>query len=147
MRSVGSELVSVLTVMAVPAAIALVFPYSALGFRAVAPKRPPEVTAALVRLSAEGERSAVQSAKNSWRGEDGNVRHLRAEMSFGELPEPPRTSVLSVEERSRRPVPPVATGGIPPYLPSLEAAPPETIGAEKAAPELPFAKEEFLRID
>ena len=126
MRSVGSELAGVMAVLSVPAALAFAFPFSAVGFKARETK-PSAAPAAFVRLTPAAEAAALRAAKTSWQVEGGDVRRLRADMSFGELPETPRLSVMSVEERWRPSAPGLVEAGVAPYLPSRKAPPPRQI--------------------
>ena len=146
-KSVRSEVATALAVLSVPAAVAFVFPYEALLFRATEPPRR-EVGLAGVALTADQEAAAMRAAKTSWQVAEGGARRLRAEMPFAELPEAPRTSVLSAGERRRRETLGDMECGPSPYLPSRRAAPPQKIadGAAVAEPP-PFSREELLKID
>ena len=148
MRSVRSEIASVLTVLAVPVLIACALPYEALRFRAS--ETPPRRTfvAAIVRLSPQAELQAMKTAKTSWRGSDG-ARSLRADLFVAELPDDEGSRpVMSAGERARLPDPPVADCGWTPFLPSRKAPPPRKIAPDAAADAgLTFSREELLKID
>ena len=149
MRSVRSELASVLTVLAVPAMIAAVFPFSAFSFRPAAVPKRPSFSAAFVKLSPDAERLALQAAKASWRGDSDSVRRLRADLFLPELPDD--TSALPVlpeRESVRRPPAPPIPCGWSAFLPSRRAAPPRRIERdEKADDYLTFPRSELLKID
>ena len=102
MKGFASEIATLATVLAIPAGIAAVFPYAAIGFRArrVAP-RPPAV--AFVTLSPEAEAAAMRAAKASWQNDAGSILRVRADLSFGELPSAPEEAVLDVSARTRPP--------------------------------------------
>jgi len=143
------ETLSLMTVLALCAAVVLMFPYSALSFRpSVQPLRPSS-HAAFVVLSEKQERVALAAAKASWQGDASGVRRLRADLAIGELPEEgPRVvqnkrACAGVEMLS----PIVFTAGI--CLPSQRAGAPERLknaGGEEARPSA-FSRAEMLRID
>lgn len=138
---------SVATVLALPACIALVLPYGAFEFRAdVRPERMSP-SAAFVRLSPEDETKAMLAAKTSWQN-DGSARLQRADIYFAELPEESLLSVMPDRERRRNVQAPVVGCETSPFLPSRRASPPVRIPLD-AKPEepLPFPREELLKID
>ena len=149
MRSMRSELVSVLTVLTVPVSVALIFPRDALVFRATpsAPRRP--ASAAFVHLTAAEESLAIRKAKTSWQeGADDAARNLRANVFFPELPKEKFESVMSVEDRRLTYEPKLVGCPLPPFLPSLRAEAPLRIAADgKNEEPLPFPREELLKID
>jgi len=147
MKSLRSEMLSLMTVLAVPAMLAVVFPYSSLGFRGMPEPRPAGDFAAFVTLSAEAEAAAVRAAKTSWRGEDAVGDRLRAELRLGELPAPDASPVLSIDSRnrpvagSRTPLP------MPAYLPSQAASHPARLPAnDMPVAEPVFSRKELLEI-
>ena len=147
MKWLGGEMASFATTVVVSVAIAAVFPYGAVGFRA-SPADAPAAAAAFVTLSADEEAAAMRAAKTSWQGDAGGVLRLRADLSFGELPEAGHAAVLGVEARTVPPPASVVPYGAPPFLPLLAAPPPQVIPAEppeKVAPA--FSREELLKIE
>lgn len=149
MRSMRSELASVLTVMAVPAAVVLVFPRDALVFRATPSASERPAPAAFVRLTAAEESLAIRKAKTSWQeGSDVAARNLRANVFFPELPKEKFESVMSVEDRRLSYEPGLVCSPLPPFLPSRRAKAPQRIVADgKNEVPLPFPREELLKID
>ena len=149
MRSVRSELLSVLTVMTVPVAVALVFPRDALVFRATPSASERPASAAFVRLTAAEESQAIRKAKTSWQeGADAAARNLRADVFFPELPEEKFESVMAVEDRRLTHDPKLVCSPLPPFLPSLRAEAPRRIAADGTNEEpLPFPREGLLKID
>jgi len=149
MRSFRGELASLLTVLAVPVSIALVFPYGAVGF-VPRPDRPARASsAAFVELTDEVQAVAMRSAKTSWQGDAGGVRTLRVDLSVGELPEDPAAVSMDIGVTpSRSAAAPVAYP--PAAYPSALAAPPaarllrEDAEAERKRA---FPKSELLKID
>lgn len=148
MRSLRSEMLTVLIVLAVPAGVALIFPYEVLRFKPVASCERKVLGAALVRLTPTEEEAAVKAAKTTWRLDEGGVRRLRVAMLFGELPEPPHVSVLNVEDRRHSVEWPLVGRGDVPFLPSLKAGPPARIVPDGAAADMrTFSRNELLKID
>ena len=87
MKSLGGELASVAATLAIPAAVACLFPYEAASFRATAPSRARPAAAAFVTLNAEEEATAMRLAKASWQSSRNGTQNIRADLSFGELPQ------------------------------------------------------------
>ena len=148
MKRLGSEMASFLTVLAVSAGVASVFPYGALAFRATACSRVVEPAAAFVRLTPDEEARAMRAAKTSWQGDGSSVRNARADIFFSELPEETLPTVLSAKERVRTFEMPVVGCGMSPFLPSRRAAPLQRIApTDRQEDSLPFSREELLKID
>ena len=149
MKPVQVDLTSFLTVLTVTAAVALAFPYGAVGFRPAPDAGRPQASAAFVVMSADEQATAMRAAKTSWQVDAGGVRRLRVDLSVGELPEDPAASSMDIGVRpSRSAVPP--TGYRPAAYPRSFAAPPAAAlpkTAGETARELPFAKSELLKID
>ena len=77
MRSIGSELLSVAAVLAVPIGIASVFPYGALGFSAARPAVPAERrTASIVFLDETAVARVMREARSISRTEGGGRAHV-----------------------------------------------------------------------
>ena len=146
MRGIGRELLPLATVLAITAAIVLVLPYGAIGFKARSPA-PAAPAAAFITLSSEEEETAMRSAKTSWQGDADSSLRVRADLSFGELPAAKEASVLDVGERSRPPRFRDVGWAPPPFLPSRAAPPLKPIPpaeTKKDAP--PFSKEDLLSL-
>lgn len=148
MRSLRSELTSVLTVLLILGAVALVLPYSALDFKASPEPLGHEAAAAFVRLPPSTEAAALKAAKSSWQGTAVGVRRLRADLSFGELPETPDAPVMGVAERTPPPPPALLELTRCGYLPTQAASPAVKIVAEPAdRPTAVFPREELLKTE
>ena len=146
MRGIWRELLPILTVLAIAAAIVSVFPYDAIGFKARTPSQPAPA-AAFITLSAEEEETAMRSAKTSWQGDADSSLRVRADLSFGELPAAKEESVLDVGERSRPPCFRNVDWAPPPFLPSRAAPPLKPIPpAEPQREDPPFSKEDLLSL-
>lgn len=147
MRSLRSELCSLLTVLTVPVLVVVVFPYAGLGFKATATGSVRRPFAAFVSLSPEEEEAAVRSAKTSWRGEVRAADDSRGELVLGELPSPDASPVLGVESRSRRPADSRPQLRLPAFLPSQAAPAPQPLPAdEEVPPPAAFSRQELLEI-
>lgn len=84
MRSVKSEALGIAVVGALPLAIAFVFPYSAIGFRARHPRMPgPSV--AFVELTDAEEADALNSARTLWRVDATSARRRFLRLPLTEL--------------------------------------------------------------
>lgn len=148
MRSVGRELVSLALMASVPVAIALVFPYEAMNFRAERGVEP-RAACAFVTLGEEEERAALASARTAWQVDSRSVRHLRVDLTSGDdLPPAPVRPVIA----ARPPRGACAASGaayVPNALPPTVAAPAPAVIAPDAAPPAAkpaFSREELLKI-
>lgn len=144
----SSELLRIGMVLSVPLAIAAVFPYQSLAFKARACGDSERAFVAFVKLDDEAERNAIRSAKSSLRGETTRLQRLRADLSFGELPAEPDEPVVARPGRRTGVVPQPVEFGTPVYRPSAAAARPVAIkGQDPAAAELVFSRAELLKLD
>lgn len=140
------ETSSLLMVLAVPAAIALAFPYDALRF-VPAPESRRAPSAAFVTLTPAQEQAALKAAKTAWQGNAEGVRRMRIDMTLGDLPADDRREAIAVSVEPTLAIPPPIAYGLPPD-PRTQAAPaPREIGA--AAPDArppAFSKEDLLKL-
>ena len=147
LRSLKHEAISLLEIAVIPAAIAFVFPYEAVGFRSE--KREPESrsSCSFVVLSEEEERVALAAARTSWQVGAKGVRGLRTDISSGELPPAPIRLVMPTRPKRDEVFTPVEY--TPNALPPTVAAPaPATIAPEEALEQKrAFSREELLKID
>ena len=150
MRSIRQELLSVVAVISAPAALIAVFPYGAIGFKAVPRPTASKPSAAFVSLTSEEEAAALKAAKTSWQADSASDRGMRAYLPLGELPEDgPSGPILGGGGWPwlRSALAPVEYG-TPTWSPSAAAAEPEKIAAEEEVPHATaFSKEELLRIE
>ncbi|MBR2838863.1 MAG: hypothetical protein IKE55_08775, partial [Kiritimatiellae bacterium] len=126
MKGLASELATLATVLAIPAGIAAIFPYSAIGWRA-RPSAARQPAVAFVTLTAEEEAAATRAAKAYWQNDAGSMMRIRADLSFGELPAAPEEAVLDVSARTRPPRAGDVGWEAPAFLPSRAAPPPQPI--------------------
>ena len=145
MKSLGSELASLATTLAIPAWIGAVFPYAAIDFRATAPDAR-QTSAAFVTLTAEEETAAMRAAKASWQVAAGGALQMRADLSFGELPTAREPAVLGDDARTRPQNPGTVGWEPPPYLPRLAAPPPLKIVDNTPPPPPTFPRQEMLEM-
>lgn len=149
MKKLRAELMSILTVLAVTVAVALTFPFGAVGFSPRPDRSRPQSSAAFVVMTEAEQALAMRSAKTSWQVDAGGVRRLRVDLSVGELPEGPTASSMDIGVRPTRSA--VSTVGYHPaaYPLTQAAAPCAGIPKADAEPvrELPFSKAELLKLD
>ena len=150
MRSIRQELISVAVVISAPAALIAVFPYGALGFKAIPPPTASKPSAAFVRLTAVEEAEALKAAKTSWQGDAASDRGMRAYLPLGELPEDGLSEPILGGEvwTVLRTAPAPVEYGTPTWSPSSAAGEPEKIAAEAEVPHAPtFSKDELLKME
>ena len=149
LRSLRHEAISLLEIAIIPAAIAFVFPYEAVGFRAEKREQGSGPSCSFVVLSEEEERVALAAARTSWQVGAKGVKGLRTDISSGELPPEPIRPVMPTRPKRDEGFTPVEY--MPNALPPSVAAPaPATIApeaAEETEAKQPFSKEELLKID
>ena len=150
LRRLRYEIFSFALVASVPVAIAIVFPYDAIGFHAQERDgAPPAAECAFVSLDAAEERAALAAARTAWQVDVKGVRGLRVDLSTGDLPPVP---VRPVIPRSL----PRASGTAPAIYvpnalpPTVGAAAPDdiaTVADKPAEAKQAFSKEDLLKID
>ena len=146
MRSLGSEILSVATVLAVPLGLAAVFPYGALGFSPVRTSaRPPRPSAAIVVLDEAAVARTLRAAKTMSRNTEGG--RMSVDLLSADLPEAEAAPMMPAGSRPRTDALPVVGDGIPPFLPSRRAAAPVRISVETGRDDAPFPRAELLRIN
>jgi len=146
-RSVGYELFAMGTVLAISLATVLVFPMTAVGFRAAPTSADRSAGAAFVLLSEAREKASLAAAKASWQGGLG-VRRLRTNLAVGDLPEEVVRPVLERRERPAATEAEEVRYAPGAFAPSSAAARPTRIGAEQPVSAPPaFPREELLKID
>lgn len=146
MRSLGSELLSVATVLAVPLGLAAVFPYGALGFSPVrTADRPPRPSAAIVFLDEAAVARTLRAAKTMSRNTEGG--RLSVDLLSADLPGTEAAPMMSAGLRPRTDALPVVENGIPPFLPSRRAAAPVRISVETGRDDAPFPRTELLKLN
>ena len=150
MRSIGSELLSVAEVLAVPLMIAAAFPRDAIGFSASrGARRADGRTASIVFLDDTVVTRAVRAARTVSRSEDGARAYI--ELFTPELPDAEKEPAAAIEFRPRPSADPSAVpiveSGVSPFLPSRRAAAPVRISGEEAREEPPFPRNELLKLN
>ena len=148
LRSLSREAISLLEISVIPVAIALLFPYDAVGFRANEREGGRRSSCAFVTLTDEEERVALAAARTAWQVDAKGVKWMKPESGPGELP--PMPVVFVIPERPVRGTSAAQAEYTPNSLPPTVAAPPpaviapdENMGAEA---KLTFSKEDLLKL-
>ena len=150
MKSVRREFFTFWTTIALPLAVIAVFPFGSIWFDAEDVSRPSRPFAAFVTLSKQEEARATAMVKAAWQSDSGQLRHIRADLSVGELPEEVEGPVLEISAGDLRIPAMVRPVAAPPFPPSMQASAPEKLALGAAAPEVrtaAFPKEELLKIE
>ena len=100
LRSLRHEAISLLEISVIPAAIAFMFPYDAVGFRANERESGRKPSCAFVTLTDEEERVALAAARTAWQVDSKGVKWMKPESGPGELP--PMPVVFVIPERPMR---------------------------------------------
>lgn len=146
MRSVGSELLSVAEVLAIPLAIAAAFPLAAIDFSATCDARTQERrSASIVFLDDATVTRVLHAARTVPRSADSGRDYI--DLIPTELPEAEHGSMAAIESRRRPDASPVVANGIPPFLPSRRAAAPVKISAETEKEAPAFSRDELLKLN
>ena len=147
MRSVGSELLSVAEVLAIPLLVAAAFPYGAIEFSASREVRPSDdgSTASIVFLDEASVAQAERVARTVSRHGDGERAYV--DLLVPELPSAGSEPMAAALPRRILPALPVVESGIPPFLPSRRAAAPLRISAETVKDKPAFSKDELLKLN
>ena len=148
LRSLRHEAISLLEISVIPVAIALLFPYNAVGFRANERESGRRSSCAFVTLTDEEERVALAAARTAWQVDAKGVKWMKPETGPGELP--PMPVVFVIPERPVRGTSAAPAEYTPNSLPPTVAAPPpaviapdENMGAEAKQT---FSKEDLLKL-
>ncbi len=148
LRRVRHEVVALVMLSVVPIAIALAFPRDLFSFRAL-PSGDVSPTCAFVNLTAEEEQAALTAARASWQADSRGARHMRVDLSTGDLPPAPVRPVIAT--RPPQACPGSVGGYIPESLPpTVAAGAAEEIKPDKAeasSVKNAFTREELLKID
>lgn len=148
-RHLRYEAYSLASILAIPVALALSFPRSAVAFSAAEGALPGEATCAFATLSEDDEREALAAARAAWKVSAEDVRSVRLDLSIDSVPEDAATSVSTIAERGR--IAPAASVSLdePALPPTLAAPPPAQIAADPGSGEdgVAFSRDELLRID
>ena len=147
-KSLRSEILSIVAVLGMPAAIVLTFPFSAVKFNAASEKTSISPSVAFVQLSPDEEAAALRAAKGSGSSGAGGVKNLRAELYFGDLPASKNEPALDFSDRHTKQRIFNSETWPPPFMPSQAAQKPIKILPEKEAPEPEtFSREELSKIE
>lgn len=146
MRSVKSELLSVVEVLSVPLLVAAAFPYGAIEFAASREVRSPDgSTASIVFLDEASVARAVRAARTVSRREESG--RASVDLLSQELPSAVSELMVAAEPRRLPLELPLVENGVPPFLPSRRSAAPVRISAETTKEEPPFSRDELLKLN
>ncbi|MCR5753105.1 MAG: hypothetical protein K6G91_14220 [Kiritimatiellae bacterium] len=148
MRSLRHELFSTCAVLALPTAILLAFPRSAIEFKGMEAPSPGPASVAFVALSEDERAALLGAARTAWQTDAPIGQRMRTRLPLGELPEESEGPLLDVGLARRRPEGPEPVSYRPsPWCPSLRAPPPVRVEgkAEEKAPPA-FSREDLLSI-
>lgn len=150
MKPFGSEMTSLVSVSLVTAAVVLSVPREALTFRPSegdANVKDGLSGASFVALDERSETELLLKVRETWRKGRGERGRVYADLLFADLPEAPSKPMLSVDSRPSSAALPLVEAGRSPYLPSCCAADPVRLPNAKREADLPFPREELLKID
>ena len=146
MRSIGSEFLSLATVLALPLGIASVFPHGAIRFSASRTVAAPDArTASIVFLGEEEVARVIRAARTVSRGEGAGRSYVNLLPS--ELPGAGESPPVAIGLCRKPDDPPVVENGIPPFLPSRQASAPVRISAETVKEKPVFSRDELLKLN
>lgn len=144
MTGFREDFISVVAVLLLPLGLAAVFPYEAVGFAASRPKARAQASASIVYLDGPSVARAMRATKGLPRSAgDGRIC---MDVLGPALPGSDAEPMLSIDSRSRSAHLPVVESGLPPFLPSKRAAAPVRIVGGRVEDELPFPREELLKL-
>ena len=144
MRSVGSEVLSVAMVLAIPLGLAAVFPRAALSPLA-SPAEERKPSAAILFLSDAEVSRALRAAKDVTR-HDG-VGRANIELLPEELPGGEGEVMMTSAVRCPAAALPLVETGRTPFLPSRRADAPIRISSEAEKPDPVFSRQELLKLN
>lgn len=145
------EFRALILALIMPAVMVVLFPYSALNWKAEDRGGPRHSFCAFVTLSPEEEAAALEAARSAWRTDLKGVANLRADLSVAAIPEETREPVASRLPPSRQ-CGIVGAVDLTALPPSRAAGPAEKIVAERPDERGPgenrgFTRDELLKLD
>ena len=128
MKNVRREIFSFGSAIILPLAMVAIFPYGSIGFKAsgICPSSKP--FAAFVTLTPQEEARATTMVKAAWQSDSGQLRHIRADLSVGELPEEVEGPVLEISADDLRIPAMVRPVAAPPFPPRKACRTPANAG-------------------
>ncbi len=147
-RQLRHELYSLASVLAIPAAIALVFPYDAVEFEPAAGAPSDAARCSFVELTEGDEAAALASARAAWKVGASSVRSLRADLSVAAMPEEAARPVMDVSERARAAAAGKVGYDVPPMPRTMAAPSPRRIAADGGADDCSaFPRDEMMALE
>ena len=146
MRSVRSELLSVVEVLAFPLMIAAAFPFGAIGFSASREAQSAGgPTASIVFLDEASVSRVLRAARTVSRNEGDGRAYV--DLLPTELPSVGDGPMVEIGSRRSLPALPAVESGIPPFLPSRRAGAPAKIPVEATKDAPAFSRDELLKLN
>ena len=138
---------TMLTTLALPVAVVMSFPYSAVSFRAAEERTSPAPSVALISLSPEEEDLAIRATKGIWRGEVSAAERVRTWLPLVELPEDEEGPIMDMNftlPAGRRKL---IAYRPPPLMPSMAAPAVAPLGVEpQTSSQTTFSRKELLEL-
>jgi hypothetical protein len=147
-RQLRHELYSLASVLAIPAAISLVFPYEAVNFEPEECGSGGMARCAFVELTEGDEAAALASARAAWKVGASSVRNLWADLTVAAMPEETPSPVMDVSERTRVAPAAVVKYDVPPMPRTMAAPAPGRISAGGGADgSSAFPRDEMMALE
>ena len=144
MKGLREDILSAAAVLSVPLALALAFPREAICFAASRDAARSKSSDSIVFLDASAAAKALRMTKILPRSERGGIA---ADLLPAELPGADAASMTSVDLQRSPARPSVIESGLSPFLPSRRAEAPTRISGGEAVDELPFPRNELLKLN
>lgn len=148
-RRIRHEVYSLLAVLAVPLAVAFVFPYQALSWKAQPDVSQSRAPCAFVHLSADERENAIAAARSAIRTTPDQMRSLRADLSMAAVPDEDLSAVSDVSARARLDYDRPERFQTPVFPSSFAAPPPVRLGrdAKPDAASSAFTRNDMLKFE
>ena len=142
-RRIVNEVYSLAAVLWIPAAVALVFPFSAFTFRPAPVSPSTRASCACIELSASESAAALASARAALKTGDGGMSGHYADLSIDALPVTPVGGIVEMPKSDAESRMPLTYFGVP--LPaSMKANAPERLEKEVSEAKDAFPRESLL---
>lgn len=148
-RRLRSELLSLMPILALSLALALLFPYKAIGFREAAPHPRTSPSCKVVELGEGVEERALDLVRAAFAVKSDRFQSMGEDLLLALLPEEALAPILSPSDRPPLAPPAAIPHEVIPMPPSLAADDPEPIPED--GPSRPavatFPREELLKMN
>jgi len=148
MRSLRLEFLSIASVLSLPTAICLSFPFESLKFKATNVSTECVPSAAFVILSSDEEKIALLAAKTTWQSDESTGQRMRIRLPLSEIPDESDASFLDVKTGPLMPEPFHPLPYNPPaWMPSQKASDPVRVPHIENSNRGAFSREELLKLN